>query len=99
MNRSDVMRLAFKDEMEKIAGATRLGKIPISPSNLASKGSNMWQKVKKAGAEKATKPFLNGKGPLIGAGMLGGAGVYHVARKANEDRRMGRAMRLQSMGQ
>ena len=98
MTKLEVIRESCLDELVKIAGASRFGRVPISPANLASKTTNLWKSGSKSTRVKTSSPSVESVKknlPVIGA-AVGGASLYHVARKANEDRRMGRAMRLQS---
>lgn len=81
------------DELEKIAGASRIGSLPILPGTLVKKGSNVWGRKKVAAATPNTS-VLKGRAGLATA-ALGGAVGYHALSKANQDRRMGRAMRIQ----
>jgi hypothetical protein len=97
------MRAAFKDELSKIAGEmqgfTRIGRKPISIDRLLEREVESELKpseVAPAGigepvSEKTSAP--NAK--ALGVAALGGAGLYHVARRANEDRKLGRMMRKQ----
>lgn len=90
----DTMRAAFEDELEKIAGSltghVRSGRRPIGAQKLMEKDS---EHTKVSDIIKVSG--LAGAATL----MAGGAGLYHWGRKANEDRKLGRQMRLQSMGQ
>jgi hypothetical protein len=100
--RYDVMRAAFEDELSKIAGElqgyTRSGRRPISVERMLEREGEEGSTPSSVFGEKTSsvpKELLE-KIPLktLGA-MTAGAGAYHVGTKANQDRRMGRAMRLQ----
>jgi hypothetical protein len=88
-------------ELPKLAGAlqgaVRSGRRPISVANLAAKGSK--KKVSdiiKMGGIGGVATVLKSKPAKVVATMALGAGGYHAAHRANEDRKMGRQMRLQS---
>lgn len=104
MTVQDAIRAGFSDELEKIAGEmqgfTRLGRKPIgiermlereveseeTPSTLFTAGTEKLSSLRKlADLGKYKLP----------AAMIAGAGGYHVAQKANEDRKLGRQVRLQ----
>lgn len=95
----DVMHAAMRDELEKIAaGMARIGRRPISAHKLLEKGSSMIKlapkKAKVASKADAAKEGLGLLKPtsLLLAGAAGG----HMIRKANEDRKLGRQIRLQN---
>jgi hypothetical protein len=82
---------AFSAEVEKLAGFLRAGRRPISATKLLKKEGEMVKRSKKAVFEKVSaKAFL--------AGVAAGAGGLHLARKANEDRKMGKQLRIQQRG-
>jgi len=90
MEMLDVMRGAFEDELEKISGAlhgqVRSGRRPIGAKRLMEKDSSHTKVsdiVKISGL------------PTLAVGAVGGAGAYHWGRLANEDRKVGRIIRLQ----
>lgn len=96
MTHLEVMRASLHDELAKIAGElqgfTRSGRRPISvPRLLEQEGASedTPSEVFKTSAA-AVSPTLKTVGTLAA-----GAGLYHVARKMNQDRQLGRAMRLQ----
>lgn len=109
MRYQDAMRAGFEDELQKIAGElqgyTRIGRKPIGVERLLERevestttptdvvSQSIGGTVKLSAADRAAM----GKAlALMGAG----AGTYHVARVANNDRKLGRQMRIQSqMGQ
>jgi hypothetical protein len=99
------MLQGFNSELEKISGEmhgfTRIGRKPIGvermleretegepPSALFSSGEAKEAAVAKAAAEMAKYK--------VPATLLAGAGSYHILRKANEDRKLGRQVRLQN---
>lgn len=95
----------------QMQGYTRIGRRPISVDRLLERegersglpegfGSGaeeapVPEQVKQSSAEAAKSL---GKGGVVGGSMLGGAALYHLARKANEDRKLGRQVRLQQQG-
>lgn len=105
-----VVRAALQDELSKIAGEmqgfTRIGRKPIGverlleretesevkPSEVAPSGTQ--EKTSGAGGEVAKAGIKFGP-KALGAAAVTGAGVYHLARKANEDRKVGKMMRRQ----
>jgi hypothetical protein len=109
MTRTDTLERAFRDELSKIAGElqgfTRIGRKPISIERMLEREAEItgipeeFSPVVEAG-DAAGKSIakLAGKG-RIGLSTLGlvggGAGLYHVGRKAEMDRRQGRSMRIQ----
>lgn len=97
MNRFDVMHVAFQDELEKIAGHIRVGRRPISVGKLLKKEGTM---VKRSITEKlgsATGKALRGH-PFL-TGIVAGAAGLHVSKKMNEDRKVGRQIRIQQRNQ
>lgn len=94
------MRAAFDDELSKIAGElqghTRIGRKPIGIERLLERESEsevMPSDVAPSGSVEKTSTIKPGT-KAIGA-MVGGAGIYHLGRQANEDRKMGKMMRKQ----
>jgi hypothetical protein len=76
------------EELEKLAGFVRAGRRPLQAGTLLKKEGEMVKRSKKAIFEKTgARAFL--------AGIAAGAGGMHYIRKANEDRKMGKAVRLQ----
>jgi hypothetical protein len=101
MNRYDLMHQGFQDELEKIAGElqgfTRSGRRPIGVDRLLeneSVSNKTPSEVFKADVEKLSAAGTGKAMKTLGL-MGAGAGTYHVARKANEDRKLGRQVRLQ----
>lgn len=102
---NDTMRAAFQDEINKIAGemhgATRIGRRPISIDRLLESEAESEVRpsdVAVAGYEKTSgspEAFLT-PGRKAVALLATGAGGYHFATKANSDRKLGKAVRLQS---
>ena len=104
MTRNEIMRAAFQDELQKIAGemhgATRIGRRPIGIERLLEReeeSETTPSEVAPAGSEKTSEVLTPGRKAV--ALMAAGAGGYLVARKANEDRKLGKAVRLQQQGQ
>jgi len=97
LNRYELMRQAFRDEISKIAGElhghTRIGRKPIGIERMLEReveSETTPSEVAPAGiAEKTSGAKTNVA--LIAGGALG----YHTLRKANEDRKMGKMMRTQ----
>lgn len=93
MDTTDITIAAFQDELEKISsGISRSFRRPISVDRLLERDSGNfvdedWSEEKVSAPAKMdwVKPT---------ALMVGGAGVYHVGRQANEDRKMGYRMRV-----
>lgn len=95
MSYFDTMRQAFKDELEKVAGElqgfTRSGRKPIGVEKLLERENE--SEVKPSDVVKTSTAKADA---LKAGGLLAlGAGGYHVGRKANEDRKLGRQIRLQ----
>jgi len=91
--------LSFSDEFQKIAeGFVRSGRRPIGADRLLEKETE-----EQISPSQAFDPSPKGEVKLSMspgsaktlATMGAGAGVYHVANKANEDRKLGKAVRLQ----
>lgn len=97
MTRSEIMKAAFYDELEKISGElqgfTRAGRKPISVERMLENESEQAGPSEVFGSEEKTASTAS-KYKNLGLMTLG-AGVYHVGRKAEEDRRLGRQVRLQ----
>jgi hypothetical protein len=94
--------MSFSDELQKIAGHIRSGRRPISALRLLKKESEIGKRavMTKVGflgmGGHAHPPSSSGKKFL--AGVAVGVGGFHAARKANEDRKIGRQVRLQQQG-
>jgi hypothetical protein len=89
---------SFSDEFAKIAGSlqgyVRSGRRPISASKLLEKE----KKVKKAVITKLSGAKLTAL--KLGITAAGGASVFELARRANEDRKLGKLVRQsQDQGQ
>lgn len=104
-NPTDMMKLAFRDELKKIA-FTRSGRKPIGIERLMEREaesdntpSNAFSDTKvspeefKADIEKVSFSLGSAGGAAATAGA--GALALHLLSKANRDRKLGRAMRLQ----
>lgn len=91
------MKSAFYDELEKISGEmqgfTRSGRKPISVEKMLENEADA-PTPSEAFAPQVTKTS-SPVAPKTVAALLAGAGTYHVARRANEDRKLGRQVRLQ----
>lgn len=74
---------------EKTAAHLRIGRRPIGAAKLLKKESELGKKsvIEKLSGSKA---FL--------AGMAAGAGSLHYIKKVNEDRKMGKQIRVQQRG-
>jgi len=87
---NDVSLNALDNELFKIAGSLRChvrsGRRPISVGKLIEKGGEKVSDIIKTSA---------GRAALLGTGLVGGMGLYHFGRKVNDDRKIGRQMRLQ----
>lgn len=95
MDLLSVMRAGFRDELEKIAGFTRIGRRPMSASTLLKKKNAEIMKLSNAAATAAkSKGLLKGKGKYVAVAGLGALG-YDQAQKAKNDWQMGRQMRKQ----
>lgn len=106
MNFLEIMQDGFYDELEKISGEmqgfTRLGRKPIGVERMLEREvesettpTDVVEKaIDRTEIEKTSDISMGAKGVmgLLAAGALGS----HVLRKANEDRKMGRQMRIQS---
>lgn len=98
---TEMLKLAFRDELKKIA-YTRMGRRPIGVDRLLERESESDEKPSNAFAElnvtaedfKADVEKVSSmKRHLVAAGI---GGVTTLAlQKANKDRQLGRAMRLQ----
>ena len=104
MTRLEIMQAAFQDELEKISGElqgfTRIGRKPIgvermlerevesevTPTDVAMKATETAAEAEKTSGAKSLAAL-----GLIGLGALG----THALGKANQDRKLGRQMRLQ----
>lgn len=76
----------------ELQGHTRIGKRPISASRLLEKETEASESVDEVLKLSAPKnPALG----TFGAGALLGAGGLHVLRQANDDRKLGRQLRIQ----
>ena len=96
----NVMRAAFEDELQKIAGEmhgfTRIGRKPIGVERLLEReleSETTPSEVAPAGITEKTSA-IEGRGKYV-VPAVAGAALYHMGRQANEDRKMGKAMRKQ----
>ena len=92
--RLDIVKTAFMDELEKIAGSlqghVRSGRKPIGVEKLLKKESEL---PKASEITKMAKGFpLSGKDTAL---LVGGAAAYHQGRKIKRRYDMGRQMELQ----
>jgi hypothetical protein len=89
----DIIRAACRDELEKIAGElqghTRVGRRPIGVDRLLERESE--SEVTPSDVVKLSAVPVK----ALAAGMAAGGALYHFGRKAEMDRRMGKAMRVQ----
>ncbi len=95
MTDPSVLRAAFDDELLKIAGElqgfTRIGRRPISVDRLLERESA--SDVSPSDVVGTTKESSAANNvALLGLGALG----FHVLHKANQDRILGKQVRLQS---
>lgn len=91
MTRLDTMHAACLDELEKDAGFMRGGRRPLAAGTLLKKEGEMVKRSKKTIFEKrGARAFI--------AGVAAGAGGMHYIRKANEDRKIGKQIRIQQRG-
>ena len=106
MTYREQLKKGFEDELEKISGElqgfTRIGRKPIgvdrllereaesevTPTDVAMGPTPPNEKVK---LSDDMKKRLGSVAATMGAGALG----YHVIRKANQDRQLGRQVRMQ----
>lgn len=101
MNHPEIILSAFRDELEKISGMARFGKMPVTVANALQGKGKFFKGLKEVHAAAApTRRF----GPkAVGAAALSGAalGIYgqHKAKKLYNDYQTGRAMRQASEGQ
>lgn len=91
MSLFDITKKAFQDEFEKIAGELqghhRSGKRPLSATTLLRN---------EKGIKKVSDIIKLSSPPhIFAAGAVTGAAGLHMIRKANEDRRLGKQVRLQ----
>lgn len=94
MRQTEMMRLSFEDELNKIAGELRTGRRPIGVERLLERDREDSDEFSIGdGVKLSAVPWK-----ALGAAAAG-AGTYHVVNKVNNDRKMGRAMRLQQGGQ
>lgn len=90
MTTLDIVKSALEDELSKIAGSlqghVRSGRKPIGVEKLIDKENKL--------EKDAIITKLSGwrKGALTAAG---GVALYETARRANEDRKLGKIVRLQ----
>lgn len=112
MTSFEIMQSAFVDELEKIAGElqgfTRAGRKPIGVERLLEREvesettpTDVVEKAlgteKTSAAEEVASRLKLSPGAVKGSALVaGGALGYHVLRKANEDRKLGRQLRLQN---
>lgn len=98
---TEMMKLAFRDELKKIA-FTRIGRKPIGVERLLEREAESEEKPSNAFADlnvtpedfKADIEKVSAIKRYLIAGGVGGAATLAL-QKANRDRQMGRAMRLQ----
>jgi len=105
--RFDVMKTAMQDELEKISGElqgfTRSGRKPISVDRILEREEETVSPSEVLGLTESAPPVkekLSMKpetAKTLGL-IAAGAGGAHVLRKANDDRKLGRAMRVQNGG-
>jgi hypothetical protein len=108
MNYLQIMQSACQDELEKISGElqgfTRIGRKPIGVERMIEREveseTTPTDVVEKAiagpGTEKTSGMAMPSATAMKTLGLVGlGAGGYHLLRKANEDRRLGRQVRVQ----
>jgi hypothetical protein len=109
---SDTKYLAFRDELTKISGESRIGRKPIGIEKLLENESEVTglpedftaapevvevaQQAAKALVKMSASVSIKGGHAAL---LAAGAGGALFARKANEDRKMGRAMRKQQQAQ
>lgn len=99
MTRDEMFRASFVDELQKIAGElqgfTRSGRRPLGVSRLLEREgeSNVGPSDIFGGEVKLSQVPYKALGTL--GTLAAGAGLYHLGMKANQDRKMGRAMRIQ----
>jgi hypothetical protein len=86
---------SFSDEFCKIAeGLARIGRRPISVDRLLEReAAEDLPMASDVSAEKTAGPTAK-----TVATLAAGAGIYHVGRKANEDRKLGKMVRQQQGG-
>lgn len=98
---TDTVKKAFRDELEKIS-FTRTGRKPIGIEKLQERETDPENTPTNVFSEAKTDPEVFKKDVeklstvakhLVGAGI--GAATALTLQKANQDRKMGRAMRLQ----
>lgn len=93
----DVMKSAFDDELEKIAGAmVRSGRRPMKVETLLRKEKEEPKKVADIVKESALKDKLPGAhaAGLVGVGML----TMHQANKMKRRYDLGRQVEMQNQG-
>lgn len=101
MNHPDVVLDAFRDELEKISGMTRLGRTPVTVANALQGKGKFFKGLKEVHAAAAPAGRFGAK--AVGAAALSGVGLglygQHKAKKLYNDYQTGRAMRQASEGQ
>lgn len=100
MSKYDAMKAAMYSELQKISGEmqgfTRMGRKPISVEKMLENEEDSPTPSEAFAIEKTSG---EGMGAAKAVGALGlGAGLYHLATKANEDRKRGLSFRLQQSG-
>jgi hypothetical protein len=103
MNYFERMKASFDEELLKIAGElhgqTRIGRKPIGIERLLERETESEvtpSTIAPSGVKtSAAVPLLTPGRRAIGL-MAAGAGAYHIGRKAEMDRRLGKQVRLQS---
>lgn len=108
MTYTQIMQAAFQDELQKLAGESRIGRKPIGIERLLEREAEVTGLDAIHGEEQdeeteteETEEKTSAVDPKLVAGgsLLAGAGLYHIGRKANNDRKLGRAIRIQNQAQ
>lgn len=97
MDLNDIVQAAFRDELEKIAGLSRIGKPPMLPGTIKSKAA-VGRAAK--GLGKLFKTKISGLSPklMVGTAVSGyalGRLAENKIKKMKDDYQMGRAVRAQ----
>lgn len=99
MDRRSIVKTACHDELVKISHFIRSGRRPISVDRLlereaenpASLDAVIGQTDESSEGEEKTANAVGKTLATMGAGALG----YHMVRQANEDRKLGKQIRVQ----